>query len=657
MPRDAVPDLHLIVTQEAASGSRRALKFVMVLPDQELGWDMTTLEPVIFDKEPEEHFQDLFRDLAKLAKNKGSEDWLAGRGAELFERLLPVELQRQLWSSRDSGLTVQITSNEAWIPWELLKLRNPEDESLGPFLAEAFNLTRWLETRIRIRPAMNLPMRRMALIVPRDSNLRGTVKEAADVKGFGGASRDVIEVRALYDDVKAALMSGQYDGWHFAGHGVAFGDSPHLWSILLEGDAELASAHLRGFAHRLRESRPLVFLNACHSGRGASSLKGMGGMAAAFVETGAGAFVGSYWAIGDGRALLFAKEFYGRFFAGAPIGEAVRFARLAVRERFGGNDWLAYTVFAHPLASCTPRPSERPEGKPIAKPREKKRKPLQNEAKLRHMPAVEVEASVSEARSELIPPIDGGRDFEPFVSAVQRARQQRQERIHEKTGMVLVPVPGGEFNIGAEDLEASARPVRRIRLRPFWIGKFPVTNEQYARFLEENEAVPKPAFWTDPRFNQPQHPVVGVSWYEAAVYCRWAGLQLPTEAQWEAAARGTDQRPYPWGKELPTPQRVNFGNKGTSPVGTYPFGEGPYGTQDQLGNVWEWCADPWAVNAHRQIENGALDPMAEGDEAARAVRGGSWVTPAQDLHAAAREMGSAKLRFNYQGFRCVWQPD
>ncbi|MCP5114707.1 MAG: formylglycine-generating enzyme family protein, partial [bacterium] len=146
---------------------------------------------------------------------------------------------------------------------------------------------------------------------------------------------------------------------------------------------------------------------------------------------------------------------------------------------------------------------------------------------------------------------------EEFRSALRRALTPR---IHEKDGSVLVYVPGGEFTLGTdEDFEERwPEPEHRVILSAYWIGKYPVTNAQYARFLEENPDHPKPQFWSYERFSAPQQPVVGVSWLEAQTYCRWAGLELPTEAQWEAAARGTDGRPYPWGSEAPTADHADF---------------------------------------------------------------------------------------------------
>ncbi len=254
--------------------------------------------------------------------------------------------------------------------------------------------------------------------------------------------------------------------------------------------------------------------------------------------------------------------------------------------------------------------------------------------------------SVAEFRRELHEGLNEKRHRQPPAG---------EERIHEKDGTVLVYVPGGEFTLGADDIADEEKPIHQVRLSPFWIGKFPVTNEQFARFLEANPKQRKPGRWNDESFNQPLQPVVGVSWEDAVAYCRWAGLELPSEAQWEAAARGQDQRRYPWGNAEPTASLANFdGKEGkTTPVGSYPSGAGPYGTLDQAGNVWEWCADAWDESAYKGRE-GQLDPVATSDEVAgRVLRGGSWFDQAWNLAAAFRLRLGAGNRGRRIGFRCV----
>ncbi|HKH47272.1 MAG TPA: SUMF1/EgtB/PvdO family nonheme iron enzyme [Thermoanaerobaculia bacterium] len=648
MPESTDPDLVLRVTQETLANGQQVLRFVAKTREPLAGFYFDSFDSAPFRQgAPEDHFGSLFRYLSWVHRG-GSRDWFAGNGTLLFKELLPLELRRGLWALVNSVRTLQILSDEVWFPWELLRLQDPDkpSSSAGPFLVEAFSVTRWLlKVRQGAPPVLKLPMKRIALIVPRDSTLPHVSVERERVKGFGGAEREVVEVQALYPEVKNALASGEYDGLHFAGHGYAWEGS--RCSLLLERGGQLDPEHLHGLV-RIGSGQPLVFLNACHSGRGTASLSGMGGLASAFLEAGAGAFIGSHWELKDSQALCFAEELYKQLFDGVELGEAVRQARLILRDRFPeGDGWLAYTVFAHPLARCSAAakaPAEEP-ARQNRKPRPEKKskspvapaaKPASEDGK-RFSPIPVVEPPVLETRSPKEPTSAG-------------------ERIHEKDGTVLVYVAGGEFTLGAEGFQ-DARPVHRVRLSPFWIGKLPVTNEQFARFLEENPDVPKPAFWDDPQLNPSRHPVVGLSWDDAQAYCRWAGLELPSEAQWEAAARSTEQRRYPWGRELPTPRHARFGTtSGTAPVGACPAGASPYGTLDQTGNVWEWCADPWSPTAYREREKRELDPVGQGDSAVRAVRGGSWNTPAQDLPAAFRGRRSAKMRFNDQGFRCIWRP-
>ena len=202
----------------------------------------------------------------------------------------------------------------------------------------------------------------------------------------------------------------------------------------------------------------------------------------------------------------------------------------------------------------------------------------------------------------------------------------RKDYVHEKDGSTLVYVQGGVYTLGAEDLTEIEQPVHRIRLSPFLIGKYQVTNELYGRFLEANPGYRKPAFWGEDSFNRPLQPVVGVSWEDAMAYCNWAGLVLPTEAQWEAAARGGADQPYPWGAEEPGREHANFGTFAgrTTPVGSFPSGAGPCGALDLAGNVAEWCADVLDPEAYAKRQPGQLDPICSlGEPLFRVLRGGS----------------------------------
>ena len=189
----------------------------------------------------------------------------------------------------------------------------------------------------------------------------------------------------------------------------------------------------------------------------------------------------------------------------------------------------------------------------------------------------------------------------------------------------------------------------------FFIGRYPVTNAQYRRFMEaggygkreywsdegwqwkQKKGWTEPRYWHDPKWNQPDQPVVGVSWYEAEAYARWAGMRLPTEREWEKAARGIDGREYPWGDGFDQ-DRCNTRESGTgktTPVGKYsPQGDSPYGLADAAGNVWEWCADWYDVYKD-----------------AKELRGGSWTSDQRGALCSFQYRLNSRDRLEYWGFR------
>ncbi|MEO5340472.1 MAG: SUMF1/EgtB/PvdO family nonheme iron enzyme [Magnetococcus sp. MYC-9] len=238
--------------------------------------------------------------------------------------------------------------------------------------------------------------------------------------------------------------------------------------------------------------------------------------------------------------------------------------------------------------------------------------------------------------------------------------------IEPRTGLRLLPVPGGIFTMGSLDGHEDERPPHPVRLSPYWLAETPVTNRHYGLYLQATRTR-EPAQWRDRRFSDPEQPVVGVDWADAVAFCRWLsegmarGLTctLPSEAQWEFAARGMDGRPYPWGGEKPTKERVCFGLDLDSgkpvPVGSFPSGRGPFGHLDLAGNVWEWCRDGWSRDYHRWVGQMPDNPVVtEGD--GRVVRGGSWFCPADGLRAAYRDRFPAGDRVGSLGFRVAAAP-
>jgi formylglycine-generating enzyme required for sulfatase activity len=243
------------------------------------------------------------------------------------------------------------------------------------------------------------------------------------------------------------------------------------------------------------------------------------------------------------------------------------------------------------------------------------------------------------------------------------------------TGMRFVWVPPGSFLMGSSkapgapgfDPEAydDETPAHEVELaHGVWMAEHPATNAQYGAFLAAT-AHRQPEYWQSRQFNAPEQPVVGVSFEDALAFCAWlterAGLQegysfdLPTEAEWEHAARGSDRRRYPWGKDDPTPERACFGaqTEATAPVGGRPAGKSPFGCQDMAGNVWEWCLDAWQEGYGHMMTKG-VNPCHQGDRGApRVFRGGSWGNPSRFLRCAIRSGNFPGIRDLNLGFRVV----
>jgi len=248
------------------------------------------------------------------------------------------------------------------------------------------------------------------------------------------------------------------------------------------------------------------------------------------------------------------------------------------------------------------------------------------------------------------------------LSLLQKWRQEALRNriaVNAKDGSVMVYVPPGEFEMG-DGVGDNCRP-HRINIGGFWIGAYAVTNAQYLKFVEETghrapdrmdygKRVWKKGMFAEEKAN---HPVVGVSWDDSAAYAKWAGCELPTEAQWEKAARGPLELIYPWGNEWETDKCRYAGNRGeeeTCPVYGYPQGASGYGTYNQSGNVWEWCAD-WYDHWYYQ-NSPKQDPRGPDSGLTRSYRGGCWWYLASVKFRAADRFGYVpRYRGHFLGFR------
>jgi sulfatase modifying factor 1 len=262
----------------------------------------------------------------------------------------------------------------------------------------------------------------------------------------------------------------------------------------------------------------------------------------------------------------------------------------------------------------------------------------------------------------------------PAAGLAQALSHKVPEEIVGRDGTRMALVPAGDFIMGENqpsgiasilqglsphDANQDQGPQRNIYLDGFYVDIYEVTTSRYAKFLHATKRK-SPALWSDVRLaEQGDRPVIGVSWHDADAYCRWIGKRLPSEAEWEKAARGVDGRKYPWGNRTPSRVFARYdwgaededwkGYEMLSPAGNYAFGRSPYGLYDMAGNAWEWVADYYDKDYYKT--GPVKNPKGPKTGAERVVRGGSWSGPAYPVYVRAHEMPEKK-RSNL-GFRCA----
>lgn len=253
-------------------------------------------------------------------------------------------------------------------------------------------------------------------------------------------------------------------------------------------------------------------------------------------------------------------------------------------------------------------------------------------------------------------------------------------RISEKDQSEQIFIPAGEFIMGTEETDAQhffnngvaypEVPMHTVYLDGYWIDKFEVTNARYALCVAEGACTPpwvnfsntREEYYGNPEFDN--FPVIMVDWWQASTFCEWAGGKLPTEAEWEKAARGTDGRKYPWGNDPITDDKANFCDKNctrehanpgfddgfadTAPVGSFPNGASPYGVMDMAGNVWEWTSSvpmeyPYDPNDGREDPDGYYHVW----------RGGPWSNGTWWIRSTLRYKSVPKYWYENLGFRCA----
>ena len=267
--------------------------------------------------------------------------------------------------------------------------------------------------------------------------------------------------------------------------------------------------------------------------------------------------------------------------------------------------------------------------------------------------------------------------LEAPAAGVQKPQQAKVLRFEAPIHLELVYIPAGPFLMGSDPkkdqhAQADEQPQHRAYVEEYHIGRHPVTNAQYATFVKAtNHRAPEHWKNGDIPPGKKDHPVVYVSWSDAMAFCKWLSqmtgqsFRLPTEAEWEKAARGSDGRLYPWGDGQPTADLCNFKATGddTTPVGQYsPQGDSPYGCTDMAGNVWEWTQSLWGSNRDTpdfaypyNPDDGRENAEASPNEL-RVWRGGAFLSPWELVRCASRNKFTPNLRDRYLGFRVVLEP-
>jgi len=332
---------------------------------------------------------------------------------------------------------------------------------------------------------------------------------------------------------------------------------------------------------------------------------------------------------------------------------------------------LALVAFGFLLAGCKPSPAAQPSPPPPTS--------------ALSAPRPVAETPTHTATSTALPPTLTATPTLPMATPWDRPTPPAADRgvqpwTSPADGMVMHVVPAGDFLMGTEKTFVGSQPdevpQHKVTLSAFWIDETEVTQAMYQECIDRGGCTPISEDLAAALAHDPTLPVTGVSWHQAAAYCAWAGRRLPTEAEWEKAARGTDGRLYPWGwvgaPKSGSSLRLNFcdascpfayrdssiddGFAEAAPVGQFPEGVSPYGAMDMAGNVWEWVADWYQSDAYQATS--VPDPQGPTSGMWKVMRGGSWLEPSwqgsvlpdRTANRGWLEPGSFRVDL---GFRCV----
>lgn len=636
-------------------------------------------------------------------------------GRTLFDFLLPGETRTLYYeclreaAHHDRGVRLKLSLHTpalAALPWEFLyDARKRDFICLDPHTP----LVRYTEMPQTPPPlAVAPPLQILGVIAdPVDMYARLNVQEEK--------RRITHAVRALEEhglvqltwlegqtwrDLQRIMRMGEvpWHIFHFIGHG-GFDEQRSEGFIVLADDEQkshhLYATQLARLLARQRASLRLVLLNACDGAR-TGQQDVLSSTAATLINSGVPAVLAMQYAIADAAAVEFANTFYESLADNLPVDAAVAEARNAINFRNARSlEWgipvlhmrapdghLFSLVNAAPAVPTPPSNGVVPSA-PISAPTPEPVHPLPVEPEddmaaifsaveqhSRHLAFSEqADQAVTGSVKDTAPKATSNQKVEAEAPARQQTVQNHQsfdvsdllhsyaQRHYSIIGFEWVTIPAGDFYMGSDphrDMHffEDELPQFKLYLPAFRIARFPVTNTQYKLFIDAT-GHRVPTHWTNGAIPlaKEKHPVVNVSWRDANAFCDWAGVRLPTEAEWEKAARGHDGRLYPWGDSPPNNERCNFDmqNGSTSAVGAFPAGAGPYGVMDMAGNVWEWTASIWLDS----YENYLAQMETSGENNLRRVLRGGGFRDVEFVRCAARSWDLPTQRYRDLGFRVI----
>lgn len=586
-------------------------------------------------------------------------------GQALYDFLMTGEIGRRYAVSQDrchqrgQGLRLKLRIQPpelAALPWEFLY-----DQLFDRYLAlsQTTPLVRYLDLPRTLRPlTVAPPLRMLGMIAsPRDYEPLDIATEKARIEeAVADLSADGLLQLTWLDgqnwrSLSRAMRRQQWHIFHFIGHGGFHTATNEGYLVFAKRNGQAQRMSAINLARLLGDHATLrtVVLNSCDGGQSGDDV--FSSTAATLVRRGIPAVIAMQYEITDDATIEFARTFYETIAEGRPLEFAVGEARKSITFAVENSlEWGTPVIFTHapdgvlfdllPPQQTTKRADSRQAESP---------------------------------RHSITPP-----PRHPL--AVPQGNTTLPHIVTDKSplNMQWCWIPASTFTMGSDKYDRE-KPIHKPHVDGFWMARYPVTNAQYRLFIEadgynkrewwtdagwqqrERDGWQEPRYWQDEKWNGNDQPVVGVSWYEGMAFCRWASehtgqrIYLPTEAEWEKAARGTDGRTYPWGEAQPTDKLCNFNqswNLGrTTPVGNYsPQGDSPYGCADMAGNMYDWT-NSW----YQAYEGNTISDKNYG-EIYRVVRGSTWFIGVSDVRCAYRG-GIIPLNGIFiVGFRCAITP-